>query len=93
MYDTPGELLREISAGEDSLLDLKEVVFKGKQARFVAKGSASGDRAQIELAKDLSCFANTEGGVIVFGVRDDRERIGIPEEHMESLQQFIVNVA
>ncbi|MCP4152213.1 MAG: hypothetical protein GY757_31025 [bacterium] len=45
------------------------------------------------MAKDLSCFANTEGGVIVFGVRDDLERVGIPQKDMENLQQFIVNVA
>jgi len=93
MYDTPDELLREILAGEDSLLDLKEVAFKGKKALFIAKGSAAGNKTQRELAKDLCCFANTEGGVIVFGVRDDRERVGIPEEHMENFQQFIVNIA
>lgn len=45
MYDTPDELLREILAGEDSLLDLKEVIFKGKQVRFTAKGSGSGNKA------------------------------------------------
>ncbi len=47
----------------------------------------------MELAKDLTCFANTEGGVIVFGVRKDRERVGIPEDQMEALQREIVNVA
>lgn len=93
MYDTADELLDEILAGEDSLLDLKEVVFKGKKALFITKGSSSGNKAQSELAKNLCCFANTEGGVMVFGVRDDRERVGIPEEHMEDFQQFIVNIA
>jgi predicted HTH transcriptional regulator len=91
MYDTADELLREILAGEDSLLDLKEVAFKGKQARFGSQGADK--KAQTGLAKDLCCFANTEGGVIVFGVRDDKERVGIPEEHMEDFQQFVVNVA
>ena len=93
MYDTVDELLAEILAGEDSFLDLREVVFKGKQAQFAAKNSGSGNKAQTELAKDLCCFANTEGGVIVFGVRDDRERVGIPEDRMADLQQFIVNIA
>jgi ATP-dependent DNA helicase RecG len=93
MYDTADELLHEILAGEDSLLELKEVIFKGKKALFTDQNSSSGNKVQNELAKDLCCFANTEGGVIVFGVRDDRERVGIPEEHMEDFQQFIVNVA
>jgi predicted HTH transcriptional regulator len=89
VYDTPEELLREIQAGEDSLIDWKEVVFQGGRMRFVPDRGG----AERELAKDLSCFANTEGGVIVFGVRRDKERIGIPPEHMEQLQQFIAHVA
>jgi predicted HTH transcriptional regulator len=93
MYDTPDELLREILAGEDSRLDWKEVVLRGREVRFVPKRAAERDRATIELAKDLTCFANTEGGVIVLGVRRDGERVGIPADQMEGLQQFIVNVA
>jgi len=88
MYDRPDELLQEILAGEDSLLDWKEVVIRGNQIRFVR-----GDVATVELAKDLTCFANSEGGVIVFGVRKDKERVGIPTEHVDALQQLIVNVA
>ena len=93
MYDTPDELLREILAGEDSLLDWKEVILRGDSTRFAPKAGRPGGKASMELAKDLSCFANTEGGVIVFGVRRDKERVGIPEEKVESFQQFIVNVA
>lgn len=93
MYDTPDELLREILAGEDSFLDLKEVVVKGERIRFVAKRAHSDEKPTMELAKDLTCFANTEGGVIVFGVRKDRERVGVPENHMEELQREIVNAA
>ena len=89
MYDTPEELLREIQAGEDSLIDWKEVVFRGKELRF-PDGEG---RATQELAKDLTCFANTEGGVLILGVRKDRERVGIPPDGMEELQQFIINVA
>ncbi len=89
MYDRTEDLLREIQAGEDSFLDFKEVVFKGTEVRF-AKGEG---KASVELAKDLSCFANTEGGAILFGVRDDGERVGIPPESASHLQQFIVNVS
>jgi predicted HTH transcriptional regulator len=89
MYDTSDELLREILAGEDSFLDWKEVVFKGTEIRFLG-GEA---KAAAELAKDLSCFANSEGGVIVFGVRKDRERVGLPNDKVEPLQQLIINVS
>lgn len=89
MYDTADELLREILAGEDSLLDWKEVVFKGHEIRFVPDK----DKASTEVAKDLTCFANTDGGVIVFGIRKDGERVGIPAEGKEALLQFIINVA
>ena len=89
MYDTPDELLREILAGEDSFIEFKEITLKGNEIRFV-RGEG---RATLELGKDLSCFANTEGGVIVFGVRDDGERVGIPKEKIAYLQEFILNVA
>ncbi|MGH8589333.1 MAG: ATP-binding protein [Gammaproteobacteria bacterium] len=93
MYDTADELLCEIEAGEDTLLDWKEVVFKGDQVRFVPKGGQSADKASVEFAKDLTCFANTEGGVLVLGVRRDGERVGVHPDRREILQQFIINVA
>lgn len=93
MYDTPEELIAEILAGEDSLLDWKEVVYKGDQLRFVSKDRRDADRAFVELAKDLSCFANADGGVIVFGVRRDGERVGIPPDRMDALVRDIVNAA
>jgi ATP-dependent DNA helicase RecG len=88
LYDTPEELLREIMAGEDSFLDLKEVFFRGEEIRFEGKGKAAD-----ELAKDLCCFANAEGGVLLFGVRDDGERVGLPREGAGRLQQLLLNVA
>jgi ATP-dependent DNA helicase RecG len=93
MYDTPDDLLREILAGEDSFLDCKEVFVKGGKIRFAGKTAHADEKPAMELAKDLTCFANTEGGVIVFGVRKDKERVGIPENHMEALQREIVNAA
>jgi len=88
MYNTVNELLQAIEAGEDSFLDFKEVRIKGNQLFFASK-----QKPGIELAKDLSCFANTEGGVIVFGVRDDGERLGIKKDISNQLKQFIVNTA
>ncbi len=93
MYDTPDELLREIEAGEDSLLDLKAVVFKETEKGFEIRFPKTKGKAQEELAKDLCCFANTEGDVIVFGVSDNGERVGLPEKAIPALMRFIQETA
>ncbi len=69
MYATSEELLREIEAGEDSFLDFKEVGFEGRKLRLLAGGRPAKGRTSAEVAKDLCCFANSEGGVLVFGER------------------------
>lgn len=81
-------LLSEIAAGEDTFLELKEVVFKGDQVRFAREEG----RAQSVLAEVFVSMANTEGGVIVFGVNDNREIIGIDESKRDVLEQFVVNL-
>ncbi|MCP3961689.1 MAG: hypothetical protein GY719_27935 [bacterium] len=93
MYGTAEELLREIEAGEDSFLDFKEVAYEGRQLRLLRGGRPVQGRASAGVAKDLCCFANSEGGVLVFGVRDDGERIGVDQDRMDDLQQLLVNVA
>jgi len=35
--------------------------------------------SDLELAKDLVCFANTDGGDLIFGVSDDRRIVGVPD--------------
>jgi ATP-dependent DNA helicase RecG len=88
MYDNISELLNEIAAGEDTLLELKEAVFQGNQVRIGGVG-----RAAPELAEILCSLANTEGGVILFGVRDDGVVVGVEKDKKDLLEQFVVNVA
>ena len=88
MYNTVNELMQAIEASEDSFLDFKEIRTKGNHFFFTSK-----QKPGIELAKVISCFANTEGGVIVFGVKDDGERLGIDKDKRDLLKQFIVNTA
>ena len=87
MYENIQTLLSEIVAGEDSFLELKEVVFRGKQ---ILIGDAG--RAAPEIAEVFCSFANTEGGVVVFGIRKDGGVVGIPPEKRDILEQFVVNV-
>jgi len=87
MYDDIPMLLAEIAAGEDTFLELKEVIFRGDQIRIGDAG-----RAAPEIAEVLCSMANTEGGVIVFGARKDCTIIGILPEKRDILEQFVVNV-
>jgi predicted HTH transcriptional regulator len=88
MYDDVTTLLAEISAGEDTYLELKEAVFKGNQIRIGDAG-----RAAPEVAEVFCSITNTEGGVVVFGVRKDGFIVGLPQDKKDVLEQFIVNVA
>jgi ATP-dependent DNA helicase RecG len=87
MYDDIQELLAEIVAGEDTYLELKEVVFRGNEIRIGEVG-----RAAPEIAEVFCSMANTEGGVVVFGVRKDGAVIGILKDKRDILEQFIVNI-
>lgn len=87
--DKISNLLAEIAAGEDTFLELEEVVFKGDQVRFAREEG----RAQTVLAEVFVSLANTEGGVVVFGVNDHGEVVGIDAEKREKLEQFVVNLA
>lgn len=88
MYDDISTLLSEIAAGEDTLLEFKEVVFKGDQVRFAREEG----KAQTVLAEVFVSMANTEGGVILFGVNDNREIVGIDAARRSILEQFVVNL-
>lgn len=67
-------LLASIRAGEDSELELKEVLFRGNRVSF-ARGEG---RAAARLAEVFVSMANTNGGRVVLGVRDsDRLPVGI----------------
>ncbi len=88
MYDVPAELLAAIDAGEDSLLELKEIVVEGAKLVVADEG-----RAVPWLARQLSAFCNSDGGVLVLGVADDRRLIGVPDERIDDLQRLVIDAA
>ena len=89
MYDSISELLKEIVAGEDMHLELKEVVFKDDKPRFAGEEA----KASEAIAQVLCSFGNTEGGMLVFGVNNRREVVGVPPDKMDLLEQWVVNLA
>ncbi|MEX2658142.1 MAG: ATP-binding protein [Acidimicrobiales bacterium] len=87
MYDTPAELIAAIAAGEDSYLELKELVAEGTKLTVAGEG-----RATSWIARQLSAFTNTDGGALVLGVADDGTIVGIDRERMDEVQQWIINI-
>ena len=84
MFSNPDELLRKIRLGEDSMLELKSVVFKGKRI----------DPHQDSLADELAAFANTRGGSLLLGVDDKTHAVvGIDRGNLDRVEQFVVNAA
>lgn len=61
---------------------LRQLVARGEGQHLDFKVAL--DR-QSELAKDLVCFANADGGAIVFGVTDDGELRGVQDPERLSL--------
>ena len=83
-------LLASIRAGEDSELELAEVVFRGGRVAF---GGGKG-RAASELAEVFVSMANTRGGLVVLGARDsDRAVVGIQPDRRGAVERFVAKVA
>lgn len=89
MYDSSEELMKEMAAGEDTYLEFKEVIFRGDQPRF----SNEEGRAVKVIAEVFVSMANTEGGVVVFGVNKFGEVVGIDPEKRGIFEQWVVNCA
>jgi predicted HTH transcriptional regulator len=81
MFDTTDELLQQIRLGEDSVLELKNLEYKGSQFSGPHRDS---------MADELSAMANSTNGVIVLGV-DDKSKsiIGIPMEKLDIVETWI----
>ena len=86
--DTTG-LMASIRAGEDTTLELKEVAFRGR--RMLLGGD--GTRPAARLAEVFASMANTEGGTVVLGVRDDGVPTGIEPDKRDLVEQLVVNAA
>lgn len=70
MFDSKEELLEKITLGEDTLLELKGVRFRGKHVDGPSRD---------DLADELAALANTHDAVLVLGVEDKTLAIsGIP---------------
>ena len=84
MFDSKVELLERIRLGESTYLEYKEVRFR--------VGRVSGP-SRNDLADELAAFANSRGGVFVFGVDDEtHEVIGVPVGRLDTVVDFVREV-
>lgn len=71
-------------------MEFKEVVVRGGRVAFGGKKR----RASSDLAEVFVSMANTQGGEVVFGVRDsDRAVVDVEPTHRDTVEQFVVDVA
>ena len=84
MFNTVEELLKQISLGEDSSLELKDLRYKGTQIIEPNRNS---------MADELAAMANTANGVFVLGV-DDKTRLitGIPTEKLDYVENWLRDI-
>lgn len=81
MFDTTEELLRQIQLGEDSVLELKSLAYKGDRVASPHRNS---------MADELAAMANSGNGVFVLGVDDtSRSIVGIPEEKLDVVETWV----
>ena len=84
MFDSVEELVNKIRLGEDTVLELKAVRFRGDKID-------GPDRK--ELADKLAAMANTVGGVCVLGIDDKtREINGIALDKLDSVERFLYEI-
>jgi len=76
------DIRNKMALGEDSSLEFKggEIAAKRRKEQWH------------KLADEITAFANSEGGAVVFGVNDDKEVIGLSENQVNAIEKKIVEL-
>lgn len=84
MFDSQEELLAKIRLGEDSILELKTVSFRGAKV--------AGPKRD-DLADELTAFGNSFDGVLLLGVDDKtRDVAGIPLDKLDIVEALVRDI-
>ncbi|MEQ1527822.1 MAG: ATP-binding protein [Methylococcales bacterium] len=79
------ELIYQIRLGEDSGYEFKSLVIKGQKVESPQRDS---------IADELAAFANGSGGILVLGINDKTRAVeGIAQEHLDTVDQWLTNLA
>lgn len=84
MFDTLEDIIEQISAGEDTFAEFKEL-------RFGTRGVISPNTE--DMAGEMVAFANTEGGALFLGVSDQGLIRGVPGDQLGIVEQWVINIA
>ena len=77
------DLLSRLKAGEDGEWEFKEVRFEGARLKAPKRN---------DIADEIAAHANSQGGVVVFGVTDCGDVQGMTREQMDALDRVLVEV-
>ena len=80
MLATREELLKKLRLGKDSFFDFKGVRAVGGKIKSPTVEA---------LADEMAAFANSSGGVLLLGVNDNREVVGVLKEYLEATEEVI----
>ncbi|MCB1639324.1 MAG: putative DNA binding domain-containing protein, partial [Thiothrix sp.] len=81
----PTHLMQRIRLGEDSTLELKQLLVK--------EGGKTLEPHPDGLSDELAAMGNANGGLMVFGVDDKTRTItGIPTEHLDRVETWLTAI-
>jgi predicted HTH transcriptional regulator len=79
------DLLKLITLGEDSCVELKNIEFSDNNVIGPHKNS---------MADEMAAFANAHGGIVILGVNDKSHSVsGLPLEKLDLTETWIRNIA
>ena len=78
------EITRQLQLAEDSRWEFKAVEFAGNRPKSPSRE---------DLADEIAAFANADGGVLLCGVTDDGEVLGMSREQIVALDSLLVEVS
>ena len=84
MFDTAEQIQGQLLAGEDSRAEFKELRLTSRGVRAPNAESVAGE---------MVAFANADGGTLFLGVNDAGVPLGIPQERLDAVERWLVNVA
>ena len=83
MFETTELLLKQISLGEDSSLELKSLNFREDKIITPHKDG---------VADEIAAFANSFGGVVILGVDDKKNIVGLPLDKLDLVELWVQEI-